>query len=184
MYSVKCVILYSKLHTSFNHTVYLTLLIDHDSPCPVAGIYKSVLYLLYLPILSLQNNWPLHCMKPNHRWHNVLHCTRQMSAVRNTCQLKIFMNVAPLRNAFCHVLNVSISCCSESSYFIWKYVISVWAWSLNLLVTECVLGGFKIHNSEMHNDLQYPNKAIELCLPLKYLVYGENISWVFFPFSV
>lgn len=70
-------------------------------------------------------------------------------------------------------------CCCESSYFIRRYVCDLF---LDLkpksLITECILVGFETHNSEMYNynidNTQYTNKAIEPCLPLKYLVYPKR----------
>lgn len=66
-----------------------------------------------------------------------------------------------------HVLSYANHfCCCESSGFLWRCVISFWAWSQNL-ATECILVGF------FKNNIQYTNKAIETCL-LKYVVYPKR----------
>lgn len=59
-----------------------------------------------------------------------------------------------------------------------SYFIKICDLILNLkpksLFTECILVGFKTHNSEMFNDILYTSKATEPFLPLKYLVYPKR----------
>lgn len=39
-------------------------------------------------------------------------------------------------------------------------------------VNECTLVGLEIHDSDVYDDIQYTNKAIEPCLPFK--VFGDS----------
>lgn len=163
--------------------IYQTSVSDDkdDAPCHFAGIISDI-YIFFCNG-RLQNIWPLHCMIPNHSWDKVLHCIYGMSTIEHTFSFPRMLHRSETHFVMCYLF-----------LLLWKVVVSsegMWSLFLDLkpksLVTECILVGFDIHNSEMYINTQSTNKALDLaCLFFFFEVFGvskEIISFVFPSFN-
>lgn len=151
--------------------MYQTFLADNDPRCLFAGIISG--------IYSSFCNFVFKFFDLYTVWYQITAETKCCTVFIECQQSKTLVNYN-----FSWMLHRSEMCtnyfgCCESSYFISRYLSFFFLFFFGhmkpkSLATECILVGFEMHNSEMYNNIQYTNKAVEPCLPLKYWVYPKR----------